>query len=578
METQDLFAKRQMSKPRQVNFLVGAQAGEQDQKALLVELDPSFECRVGILFTAMDKRTGKRYLLRVADINPAYAHRDEHAEMLDLLRRRSDKEIDNPTFNALCKNMATCALIGEIQDGQIVERGYRPNKYTTTATVADAHIEALLVADWQEGVQLGHLRLGHDRRPNLSVHLPTTSLVGARLLLAGKTGVGKSTAMMQLLVGHANLTAQFPALRRVGFLVDDFKMEYPFGSYNQHKQRVLGLVDRLGATASRSVVILTCAPQRYQKHAGAVRAILDLKIPLDSVSLSVFADLANLTPAQEAVVRLVEDAIQPSQFFDDLLAVDAYGMPDIVRWKKYGPLFHSKKGREKARKGEQVDAEDDIDSNIQDRLQYIRRAAQRLLNMPFMCRSAADKRSCIPELLSYLREGCIVIVDKDGLEDHQRQFLSVVLLYHLFRHNQKLAAGTEEQRKSMIPVVVAVEEAQYLLSEKKVADPDSIFAKIAFTGRSYQIGLIAITQRPQAIQKELLGQFDGFLVLPMEHVNDFKHLADACPALSGYRQDLAAAPIGGAVLAMGFPKRVVSLQIDADSAIETDATSEAFKA
>ncbi len=155
-----------------------------------------------------------------------------------------------------------------------------------------------------------------------------------------------------------------------------------------------------------------------------------------------------------------------------------------------------------------------------------------------------------------------MIVDKQRLEDHQRELLTVMLLYHLFRHNQQLASGNKDQRDQMIPVVVTVEEAQYLLSKDKVADPDSIFAKIAFTGRSYQIGLLAITQRPQAIQKELLGQFDGFLVLPLEHANDFRHLAEACPSLSGYRNDLASAPIGGGVLAYGTPKQIVSLQIE----------------
>lgn len=139
--------------------------------------------------------------------------------------------------------------------------------------------------------------------------------------------------------------------------------------------------------------------------------------------------------------------------------------------------------------------------------------------------------------------------------------LTIVLLNHLFRYNQERARGEQAHHEPMIPVAVAVEEAQYLLSKDKVADPDSIFAKIAFTGRSYQIGLLAITQRPQAIQKELLGQFDGFLVLPLEHANDFRHLADACPALSGYRNDLASAPIGGGVLAYGTPKQVVALQI-----------------
>src|SRR5262249_49930080 len=159
------------------------------------------------------------------------------------------------------------------------------------------------------------------------------------------------------------------------------------------------------------------------------------------------------------------------QFFDDLFATDQFGMPDVVAWgKKYGPIFYSAKGRAKTKKAEEIDSEEDIDKNLKERLDYIRRAARRTLNMPFMCRHASDG-NCITQLLKYLSDGCTVIVDKSGLEDHQREFLSVVLLYHLFRHNQALAAGNQRDREGMIPVVVAVEEAQYLLSADKVADP-----------------------------------------------------------------------------------------------------------
>lgn len=508
--------------------------------------------------------------------------------MLDLLRRRTDKYVDEATFNAVCKNQAVCVLMGEIQGDQTTENGYRPNKYTTTVTRAKEDIERVMVNGWQSGARLGNLRIGREKRDKLPVCFSTTALAGQRFLVVGQTGKGKSTAIRHLLDGHLRLMYSFEKKsqmekehkvekksqaekehkdkkeRQVGFLVDDFKMEYPFDIYNQSGQTVPGLVTTLPDVAKKKLVILTCYPEDYQEHKGQVKDILRAQIPLESLSLSVFCDLMNLSEAQKNVVRLVEDSesITTSQFFTDLFAKDAHGMPNTLIWgERYGPMFYSSKGRAKARKKVEITEEEDIDQNLRERLGFIRRAAQRLLNMPFTTRNVAAG-DCIPKLLDYLREGCTVIVDKQRLEDHQRELLTIMLLYHLFRHNQQLASGNKEQRDQMIPVVVTVEEAQYLLSKDKVADPDSIFAKIAFTGRSYQIGLLAITQRPQAIQKELLGQFDGFLVLPLEHANDFRHLAEACPALSGYRNDLASAPIGGGVLAYGTPKQIVSLQME----------------
>ncbi len=561
--TSALFPDRHIPEPQQINFVVGTRMVD-EQKLYLIELDSTFEGRVGDLLEAIDSRANRRYLMMISDIEYAFPHKEEHAEMLDLLRRRSDKQVDESTFNALCKNQAVCILLGEIKPGQTTENGYRPNKYTTTAIRAKEDIERVLVNEWQSGVRLGSLRIGREKRDNLPVCFSTTGLAGQRFLVVGQTGKGKSTAIRHLLDGHLRLMHSSQKKRQVGFLVDDFKMEYPFDTYNQSGQTVPGLVTTLPDIAKKKFVILTCYPDDYQEHKDQVRDVLRTQIPLDSLSLSVFCDLTDLSEAQKNVVRLVEDSerISVHQFFTDLFAKDEYGMPDTLIWgKRYGSMFYSSKGRTKARAKKEITEEEDIDQNLRDRLGFIRRAAQRLLNMPFTTRDA-QAGNCIPKLLDYLREGCTVIVDKQRLEDHQRELLTVMLLYHLFRHNQQLASGNKDQRDQMIPVVVTVEEAQYLLSKDKVADPDSIFAKIAFTGRSYQIGLLAITQRPQAIQKELLGQFDGFLVLPLEHANDFRHLAEACPSLSGYRNDLASAPIGGGVLAYGTPKQIVSLQIE----------------
>jgi hypothetical protein len=556
------FPKRDIPKPKEINFVVGTQM-DSEQKCYQVEIDVNFDCRVGNLLEARDSRTGRNYLLMIADIEYAFPHREEHAQMLDLLRRRPDKEVDDPTFRALCKNLAICTLLGEIRGGEITEQGYRPSKYTTTAIRASSDTEGLMASGWQKGVDIGSLRVGREKRPDVPVRFSTVELAGKRFLIVGQTGKGKSTAMRQLLDGHLRSMNSKQEKRQVGFLVDDFKMEYPFNTYNQSGETVPGLVTKLGSVAKEKLVIFSCNPNEYRNYRDQLKDIVKLQLPLETLSLSVFCDLFNLTEAQINVVRLVEDTgRKSSEFFNDVLAVDEYGMPDTVIWgKKYGPIFYSTQGKKKFKKEEEISEEEDIDKGLRDRLSYIRRAVRRLLNMPFMTQNASNG-DCTDKLLQYLREGCTVIVDKNGLEDYQREMLTVILLYHLFRHNQALASGSEMQRNKMIPTVVAVEEAQYLLSKDKVADPDSIFAKIAFTGRSYQIGLLAITQRPQAIQKELLGQFDGFLVLPLEHANDFRHLADACPALSGYRNDLASAPVGGGVLAYGSPKKVVSVQIE----------------
>ncbi len=283
MQTEELFPKRTVAQPKQINFVVGTKTGEDERKCYVVELDPSFEGRVGDLLEAKDERTGRSYVFMISDIDYAYPHKEEHAEMLDLLRRRPDKKVDEPTFKVLCKNAATSTLLGEVDQQNIVDNGYRPNKYTTTAENAKPQTEALMVNDWQDGVPLGHLRVGRGTRPHLPVHLSTTGLAGKRFLTVGQTGKGKSTAIRQMLDGHTRQICKNSNTRRVGFLVDDFKMEYPFDTYNQANEVVPGLVTKLGEIAKQKLVILTTNPDRYQEHANQVRDILKLQIPLDSL-------------------------------------------------------------------------------------------------------------------------------------------------------------------------------------------------------------------------------------------------------------------------------------------------------
>lgn len=561
MALPDMFPEREHVQPRMVNFVIDAKpVDDTGTKAVVVEIDPGYEVRVGDLFVGVDGRTQRRYALEVYDVGPAYAHGELQANMLDNLRQRPDKEIDDQSFAAVCKNAALCTLLGELVDGELAERGYRPNKYTTRVASAGDEIETLLVAGWEEGAPLGYYRKGHEVRRVHPVYFSTLQLVGKRFAIFAQTGGGKSTAMRWLLDWHTRQMDAEGVERKIGFMVDDFKLEYPFDGQNERGETVPGLVTTLGDVAKRKLVILTARPETFDdEQKQQVRDIVPAQIPLDSLTLSSFADIAGLSDAQTNLVRLIENSPRttPQQFFTDLFAVDAYGLPDRVIWgKTYGRMFFSDKGKRKVEKGQEIDSDEDIQSGLRDRLEYIWRAAQRLGSMPFMTRTRAGG-DCLPRLIGYLRDGCTIIVDKSGMEDHQRELFTLLLLTRIFKHNQEQAASGG----NMIPVIYAVEEAQYLLADKKVADPDSIFAKIAFTGRSYQIGLIAITQRPQGVDKDLLGQFDGALVLPLEHANDFKHLADAMPALARYRNDLATASVGAGVLAYGKPKRVVSIQV-----------------
>ena len=438
-----LFPKRDIPEPKQINFVVDTKSAfDGKDKTYVIELDVNFECRVGDLLETVDRRTNRRFLMMVSDLDYAFPHREEHAQMLDIMRQRH-KEVDDATFNALCKNVAICNLLGELKTTEISETGYRPSKYTTTAIKASPGTEKLMAVGWDQGIELGCLRVGREERNHIPICFPTTELAGKRLLIVGQTGKGKSTTMRQLLDGHIRLMHENPPERKVGYLVDDFKMEYPFETYNQKKEKVPGLVDNAPEASREQIVILTAFPERYKEYKSRVKDILKLALPLESLSLSTFCDLTDLTSAQTNLVRLVAGNKKTTSrsFFEDLFAEDEFGNPDMMRWgRKYGSIFYSKAGKAKVKKGQEIEDESDLDSTrLTERLPYIINAAKQILNMSFVTKSAIEG-DCFPKLISYLRNGCTVILDKKGFDDYQSELLTVLLLSKIFSYNQKFRA------------------------------------------------------------------------------------------------------------------------------------------
>jgi hypothetical protein len=366
------YPPRQLPKRRKANFVIGSKPIDgAGNKVVLVELDPTEEVRVGDLLEGVDSRTNRRYAWQVSDVEPAYEHTEQHAEMLDQLRRRPDREIDDQTFTALCKSQAVCTLLGEIVGDSLSDTGYRPNKYTTTAFKAGDQVEAMMVHGWGDGAPFAMLRKGREVRQKHTVHFSTTQLVGKRFAIFAQTGGGKGTAMRHLVEWHTRQMGLTKVERPIGLMVDDFKMEYPFDTKNERNETVPGLVTKLGAVARDRLVILTTNPDRYSGQANRVREILHAQIPLDSLTLSTFADIAGLTTAQANLVQLLENSPRttPASFFNDLFAVDEHGLPDRARWAhKYGRTFYSDKGRKKVESGGQIDSDEDVQQGLRERL------------------------------------------------------------------------------------------------------------------------------------------------------------------------------------------------------------------
>jgi DNA helicase HerA-like ATPase len=139
-----------------------------------------------------------------------------------------------------------------------------------------------------------------------------------------------------------------------------------------------------------------------------------------------------------------------------------------------------------------------------------------------------QKRSSLPNILTHLQSGKVVLVDIPKMSDRSELFLLSVISRYIMEEYKKDA---EDGRKNCL---ITIEEAQRVLGE---GSNTSRFETIAREGRKFGVGLCAITQQPKLIDKRLLSQFNTMIVMGLGDRNDRAQLEESA------KQDLSSMDI-----------------------------------
>ena len=127
------------------------------------------------------------------------------------------------------------------------------------------------------------------------------------------------------------------------------------------------------------------------------------------------------------------------------------------------------------------------------------------------------KSTLAANLIDYLREKKIVIVDISMLSNEDGLAITGLLMQKVFTNNVK--AITDPSNSKNASTVVVLEEAQAILGSKNLSE-QSIFVRWVKEGRKYGLGAILVTQQPGSIAHEILSQGDNFFVMHMLNQND----------------------------------------------------------
>jgi DNA helicase HerA-like ATPase len=425
---------------------------------------------LGELLVAEDSERARRYLFRVIDVSygsdstdPNWAERTAGAYMAGDVAG-SPYTIHDPEQRLY--KVATCAPLGYVDPaGEFRKPKSLPAQFAqvTAPTAQDLAFLEGRMGDLRAGL----LRSGEDTI-DLEVGIHGESLA-SHVGVFATTGMGKSN-LMKVLSGEI-LASQ----GRYAFLLFDPHGEYLDGGGGVRR----GLRDHPWAGDRLRV---------YTTRPGATAGATALRITLGEITLGDLQTAYDWSPAQvDAIHRLNR------LYHEDWLPEVADEAEDPEELAK------------------QVGAATST-------IQVIRRRAQRILELPCISRDSSQA-SLSTRIVDELQDGRSVLVETSGLSDMEEVLVASVIVRRLMETSSTLFLEDRDRFAALPPTLVALEEAQRVLSRVKRSD-ENVFPRVAREGRKFKVGLCAVSQQPKLIDDELLSQFNTFFILGLADEKD----------------------------------------------------------
>ncbi len=351
-------------------------------------------------------------------------------------------------------------------------------------------------------IQVGNLRSG-DQVLDFPVGI-TGQAIPHHIGIFATTGMGKSNLMK-------NLALSCMSLRKYGFLILD-----PHGEYYDGGE----------------------AKKRGLKHAGYPDALVvfssrKLDGPYNTLNLAAseieIADLQNLYEFTEPQ----KECMQSAQY--------RYGENWLVELNDRTVAAIGKDlGENKYHEGT---------------INVIKRRLENLFRLNLITRD--PKLSVTKNIIDCLHDGKVVLVDTSNMYETEELLISTVLSRAIFERNKELY-GDQDKFAKLPPVLIALEEAQRVLTEAK----GSIFAQIAREGRKFKTGLCAVSQQPKLIDSEIISQFNTLFILGLADKRDRDILQNSAKQdISQLENEIQMLMPGEALIASPFTPFAVPVKI-----------------
>lgn len=373
-----------------------------------------------------------------------------------------------------------------------------PDYFTDVREIRDGDLSFLEVP--VDSLFVGKLRSG-SKMLDVSCHLPGKEVLSHHVLIAATTGKGKSNLNSVLLWDLVDKDY-------AGILVID-----PHDEYN----------DRLKDHPNSEKVIY------YTPNAAAGQR--SLKINLDLLRPSHFQGVVEWSTPQYDLIQLA--------------------------FKEWGSNWISGLIRAEEVRG----VHEATLSVVKRRLRSLLGIS--LVNGELNCAgifSMQAGESTVHDILRSLSTGCVVIVNTSQVGGRVELLLSMLLAGSVFDYYKQCKLDGSLREKPLVSIVL--EEAPRVLGKQVLENGPNVYSTIAREGRKFKVGLVAITQLPSLIPREVLANMNTKIILGIEMAPERAAIIDsAAQDLSDDNRNIASLDRGEAIISSNFSPFALPVKI-----------------
>lgn len=432
---------------------------------------------IGAIFSIEDRTADDKitFLARITDIQ----HASNYGGNWDTILRGDDFYDKDHIFNKVVAEPLGCVT----RDGFKKPRTI-PSKFSPVKRAGKEELKFLI--DEKADIEVGSLRNGSQAVEDIPVSLRSEAM-DHHMGVFATTGMGKSNFMKVFAASCIKRSAL--GTSKFGLLIVDPHGEYLSGSGYGSK----GLLD-IKYYKDSGLVCYSTDPRHIKHFHGAVT---ELKVKKEDIKPADIETLYDWNSTQKEALDVVSRALTRN-WLDEILTED--GM-NILK-----------------EEGVHLRTIEKINKNIR----TIRYKNESIID---------NIKSSVPGIIKNLQEGKVVLIDIPNLSERSELFLlSLISSRILEKYRRDVLEGTGKNC-----CLITIEEAQRVLGGGEGSL--TRFESIAREGRKFGVGLCAITQQPKLINKQLLSQFNTFVILGLADRNDRTRLEESA------KQDLSSLDI-----------------------------------